>query len=210
VSGGRADWRNTTHDWSADVDHDHLERIRRDPRAYSPGGPTHLVLEVLAYAVDEAEYGESPAAIVTLHPDGSISVSDNGRGTDTRPDGDAPPVRKPVMSTQDLRFFESASAPVLSDGYARRGLSVVSALSTWLVHTNRRQDGSWTQRYELGRPVSDLVEIPDDGSTGTTVHFRPDPELVGTTVLDAGQLRGLVSPARLPGRLVVQVVPADR
>ena len=167
------------------------------------------MLEVLAYAVDEAEYGESPAAIVTLHPDGSISVSDNGRGTDTRPDGDGPLVRKPVMSTKDLRYFESASPPVLSDGFPRHGLSIVSALSTWLVHTNHRQNGSWTQRYEFGLPVSDLVETPDDGSTGTTVHFRPDPELVGPTVLDAGQLQGLVSPARLAGRLVVQVVSAD-
>jgi DNA gyrase subunit B len=52
-------------------------------------------------------------------------------------------------------------------------MSVVAALSEWLVHTNRRQDGSWTQRYEHGIPVTDLVPVADNGTTGTTVHFRP-------------------------------------
>jgi DNA gyrase subunit B len=47
-------WKNTTHDWSRDVDVAHLERIRHDPARFAPGGVTHLVLEVLAYAADEA------------------------------------------------------------------------------------------------------------------------------------------------------------
>ncbi|MFE3584908.1 hypothetical protein [Streptomyces vinaceus] len=52
-------------------------------------------------------------------------------------------------------------------------MSVVAALSEWLVHTNRRADGSWVQRYEHGVPVTGLTAVPDDGSTGTTVRFRP-------------------------------------
>lgn len=52
-------------------------------------------------------------------------------------------------------------------------MSVVAALSEWLVHTNRRRNGSWTQRYEHGIPVTGLEPVADDGTTGTVVHFRP-------------------------------------
>lgn len=50
-------------------------------------------------------------------------------------------------------------------------MSVVAALSEWLIHVNRRRNGAWTQRYEYGVPVIDLVQIDDDETTGTTVHF---------------------------------------
>src|SRR5690606_27939156 len=99
---------NTTHDWSASVDVGHLDAIGRDPATYAPGGATHLLLEVLAYAAEEAA----------------------GR-----------PIRKPVMATKDLRFFDTPSE-ILPDGFPRRGMSVVAALSDWLVHTNRRVEGS--------------------------------------------------------------------
>jgi len=62
----------------------------------------------------------------------------------------------------------------LPDGHVRRGMSVVAALSEWLIHTNRRTGGSWTQRYEHGVPTTDLTPVADDGTTGTTVHFQPD------------------------------------
>lgn len=168
-------WQNTTHDWSRDLDVDHLELIRRDPVTFAPGGVTHLVLEVLAYAADEAESrGGDGHAVVTIHADGSISVADNGRGTDTRVDDQGRTVKKPVMATKDLRFFDEPSVS-LPDGRPRRGMSVVAALSEWLVHTNRRLNGSWTQRYEHGIPVTDLTPIESDGTTGTTVHFLPGP-----------------------------------
>ncbi|OLZ57951.1 ATP-binding protein [Amycolatopsis keratiniphila subsp. nogabecina] len=174
---GVSEWRNTTHDWAGSVDLDHLARIRRSPGEFAPGGVAHLVLEVLAYAAEEAESTGDGHAVVTAHPDGSISVSDDGRGTATRADGHGGFVKKPVMSTKDLRFFDSPEAQKLPDGHPRRGVSVVAALSDWLVHTNRRRDGSWTQRYERGVPVTDLSPIADDGTTGTTVRFRPGEEI---------------------------------
>lgn len=168
-------WRNTTHDWDMEVDVDHLEGIRRDPTFDSRNRDLHLVLEVLAYPADEASDQGGGSALITLHPDGSISVADKGRGTDTRQDVHGRTIRKPVMATKDLRFFDSTDAPLLPDGQPRRGMSVVAALSTWLVHTNRRTHGSWTQRYERGIPVTELIPLPDNGTTGTTVHFLPDP-----------------------------------
>lgn len=137
----------------------------------------HLILEVVAYAADEAESGNGGHCRIILFPDGSVSVADDGRGTDTRRDEHGHIVRKPVMATKDLRFFDHPDAPSLPDTHVRRGMSVVAALSTWLVHTNRRLNGSWTQRYEHGVPTTDLQAIADDGTTGTTVHFLPDEPL---------------------------------
>ena len=84
------------------------------------------------------------------------------------------------MASKDLRFFDHPDVRLLPDGHPRRGMSVVAALSEWLVHTNRRRSGAWTQRYEHGVPVTDLEPIAGDGTTGTVVHFRPDGSLPAT------------------------------
>lgn len=166
------------------VDREHLELIRDRAGHYAATGVPHLVLEVLAYANDEAEsIGRRGKCTVTSHRDGSISVADDGRGTDTRRDEHGRIIRKPVMATKDLRFFEGRKA-VLPDGRARRGMSVVAALSTWLEHTNFRVEGGWTQRYEHGIPIADLAEVPAAANTGTTVWFRPDTELVSAAPVD--------------------------
>ena len=171
----RTSWENTTHDWAAAVDHEHLAQIQKQPATYASGGVEHLILEVLAYAAEEAESaGRAGCGIVTLHADSSVSVADDGRGTDTRVDSAGRVIEKPVMGTKDLRFFDDPEAETLPDGHARRGMSVVAALSEWLIHTNRRTGGSWTQRYEHGVPSTDLTPVADDGTTGTTVHFQPD------------------------------------
>jgi hypothetical protein len=117
-----------------------------------------------------------------VHANCSVSIADDGRGTDTRADDQGRMVKKPVMATKDLRFFGFPQAAVLPDGYPRRGMSVVTALSEWLVHTNRRCNGAWTQRYGRGIPVTGLMPIPGDGTTGTTVRFLPDAALVVATV----------------------------
>jgi len=188
-------WRNTTHDWASSVDAGHLAEIRRHPTRLAPGGAAHLILEVIAYAADEAQSPGAGRCVVTLHHDDAISVADNGRGTDTRYDDQGQPIKKPVMATKDLRYFEFPDAQRLPDGHPRRGMSVVAALSEWLVHTNHRHDGAWTQRYEHGIPATDLVPVPvpGDDTTGTTVHFLPQaalstsglrsvPELIQLTV----------------------------
>lgn len=188
----RASWRNTTHDWAGTVDLDHLSDIRRHPAVFAPGGTLHLILEVVAYAADEAECGGGGHCRVTLHPDGSVSVADDGRGTDTRLDEHGQVVRKPVMATKDLRFFDFPEARTLPDGHPRRGMSAVAALSDWLVHTNRRRNGSWTQRYERGVPVTGLEPVADDGTTGTVVHFHPG-ELVAPTGRSARDIARLAT-----------------
>ncbi|MFD4240253.1 ATP-binding protein [Streptomyces sp. NPDC058525] len=187
----RASWVNTTHDWSGVVDAEHLAGIRRSPAEFSPGGAWHLVLEVLAYAADEASGQGGGNCLVVLHPDGSVSVRDDGRGTDTRVDEHGRNVKKPVMATKDLRFFDFPEAEALPDGHPRRGMSVVAALSEWLVHTNRRLNGAWTQRYEHGVPVTGLEPAETDGTTGTLVHFRTDASVGSTAGPAAADLAAL-------------------
>ncbi|RIK13465.1 MAG: ATP-binding protein [Acidobacteria bacterium] len=171
--GERSSWRTTTHDWSEDLDEEHLVGVReRLGRGASAGGLRHLVLEVLAYADEEAEsLGRKGTAAVTHHGDGSITVADDGRGTDTRTDGDGRVVRKPVMATPDVRFRDEASAPRLPDGLPRRGMSTVAALSSRLVHQNHRRDGSWSQTYRRGIPDDDLAAVEPRETTGTSVTF---------------------------------------
>lgn len=85
MPGDPGGWTSTTHDWSSTVDLDHLAWIRSNPDRYCPHGAIHLLLEVLAYADDEArEQDRIGVCQVGLHPDGSVSVADDGRGTDTR------------------------------------------------------------------------------------------------------------------------------
>ena len=186
-------WRNTTHDWASTVDAEHLAVVRRHPALFSPGGSLHLILEVIAYPADEAEGATSGRCVVTMHGDGSVSVSDNGRGTDTRYDDHGQPIRKPVMATKDLRFFDFPEAQLLPDDHPRRGMSVVAALSPWLIHTNRRRNGAWTQCYEHGIPVTDMASIDDDETTGTTVHFLPDEALRAAKAVPAAELRQLTA-----------------
>lgn len=172
---GRETWTVTTHDWSADLDREHLAAIRDRAGLYGAGGTRHLILEVLAYADEEAEaLGRVGRAVVTTWADGSVSVADDGRGTDTRVDEHGRVIRKPVMATKDVRFFDAADAPPLPDGLPRRGMSTVAALSTVLVHENHRTDGAWSQTYRHGVPDGELRPVDERGTSGTTVTFRPD------------------------------------
>ena len=168
-------WRATTHDWSVEVDRAHLDAIRSQKDLYGAGGARHLILEVLAYASDEAEHlGRVGIARVLVRPTGNVTVADDGRGTDTRTDSDGRIVRKPVMATRDLRYFEVVDGPLLPDGLPRRGMSLVAALSAELVHENHRIDGAWSQTYRYGIPDDQLQPLRMNGPSGTSVTFRSD------------------------------------
>ncbi|OFE18866.1 hypothetical protein BA895_01455 [Humibacillus sp. DSM 29435] len=176
----RSSWTTTTtHDWRSDVDPEHLADVRR--RLGQPGaagGRRHLILEVLAYASDEAHsQSRTGHATVILHADGRVTVDDDGRGTDTRRDSDGRIVRKPVMATADVRFADPAGSPLLPDGLPRRGMSTVAALSSELIHDNHRNDGSWSQTYRRGIPDEELTPLEPRARSGTSVTFRT--EIIG-------------------------------
>lgn len=179
-------------DGASPVDTEHLAQIRQISTEFAPTGVLHLILEVLAYPVDEA--GENlvdARCVVTLHADQSVSITDNGSGTDPRYDGTGNSSKKPVMALKDPRFFDSPGTELLSDGFSRRGISVVTALSDWLIHTKRPSNHAWTQRYVDGAPVTDQIEVVADGTTGTTVQFLPIESLREGFPVDADHLREL-------------------
>lgn len=134
----------------------------------------HLVLEAVAHAADEAEAKGEGRCTVTLHADGSVSVADDGRGTDTRFDAHGRPVKKPVVATKDLRFFDHPDAQLLPDGHPRRGMSVVAALTEWLVF----RPTSPCARQSSRRPPSSLRRH----------EHRPDIDRQGPVHLIGGDL----------------------
>lgn len=152
------------------------------------------MLEVLAYALDEAAEGTTRSIDVVSHEDGSVSVVDDGRGTDARQDVDGTWVVKPVMATRDLRFFDVPGAPLLPDGLPRSGMSVVTTLSSWLVHTSVRAGRAWSARYERGVPDGRPTAVAVGGRSGTTVRFRPDPDVFGGDTVDLELLRVRLAP----------------
>jgi len=194
----------TTHDWASPLDVDHLDTIRREQRRFAVGGVTHLALEVLAYALDEAAEGTTRRVIIRCCADGSVLITDDGRGTDTRAADDGVMMVKPIMATADLRFFDVPSPPVLPDGQPRCGMSVVAALSSWVEHTNVRANGAWVARYERGWPVGVPRTLPPGRPTGTTVHLRPDPEVFGDARVDVGALERLVESIDTPASIAVR------
>ncbi len=184
----------TTHEWLTEADAEHIAGIRADPERYARGGVAHLLLEVVAHPVDEMTWGTTDRVRVTLHADGSISVEDNGRGTNVFFDESGQVVVKPIMATRDLRFFELPDAPLLPDGLPRCGMSVVAAMSEWLVHTNRRVEGAWSRRYEFGLTESGLTELSAEEQgegTGTIVRFRPDRAAFGDAKLSVQEVESL-------------------
>lgn len=161
-------WATHTHVWATRVDHAHLDAVRASHSALSV---EDLILEVVAYADEEAATRGVTGNVAISISDDQVSVDDDGRGTDTRFADDGRVIRKPVMSTQDVRFFGRVDAPLLPNGEPRRGMSVVSALSETLTHENHRTSGSWIQNYSFGVPDEELRDVPYRGSTGTLVSF---------------------------------------
>ncbi len=165
-----------------------LEAVRKRPGMYigstGPRGLHHLVYEVVDNSVDEAIAGHADRVSVTLHPDNSVTVVDDGRGI---PVEKHPKLRKPaaevVLTTLHAggKFGDGGGYKV-SGGLHGVGVSVVNALSETL-HLEVWRDGAvWEQEYERGKPVSKFKKGRAVKSTGTTITFKPDMEIFGEEI----------------------------
>ncbi|MCG8150690.1 DNA topoisomerase (ATP-hydrolyzing) subunit B [Pimelobacter simplex] len=166
-----------------------LEAVRKRPGMYigSTGerGLHHLIWEIVDNAVDEALAGYCDTIKVTLNPDGSVSVSDNGRGipTDTAPGQELPAATLALTVLHAGGKFGGGGYKV-SGGLHGVGSSVVNALSTKLRLEIKNRGYLWEQDFSLGVPDFDLRQVRplEDGErTGTTVTWFASPEIFETT-----------------------------
>jgi DNA gyrase subunit B len=160
-----------------------LEAVRKRPGMYigSTGlrGLHHLVYEIVDNAVDEALAGYCSSVDVTIHPDNSVTVVDDGRGIPVAVmEKEQRPAVEVVLTVLHAggKFGDGGGYKV-SGGLHGVGLSVVNALSESLIVEVRRDDHVWTQEYDRGVPRYDLREGERSQETGTTISFLPDAEI---------------------------------
>ena len=155
------------------------EAVRRRPAMYigdtSVRGLHHLVYEVVDNSVDEALVGYCDSIGVTVRPDNSISVVDNGRGipVDMHKTEKKPAVEVALTTLHAGGKFDHRVYKV-SGGLHGVGVSVVNALSEWLEVEVKRDGKVYHQRYERGKTVSKLTVIGKSTNPGTKVTFKPD------------------------------------
>jgi DNA gyrase subunit B len=159
-----------------------LEGVRRRPSMYigSTGarGLHHLVYEVVDNSIDEALAGVCDRIEVTLNPDGSVTVDDNGRGipVDMHEEQNKPALEV-VMTMLHAGGKFGGSGYKVSGGLHGVGVSVVNALSEWMEVEVYRDGRIHRQRYSRGDAVGEVQVAGETDRTGTRTRFMPDPEV---------------------------------
>ena len=173
-----------------------LEAVRKRPGMYigstSERGLHHLVYEIVDNAVDEALAGFCTHIQVTINPDNSITVVDDGRGIPTGINSKAGiPAVEVVFTVLHAGGKFGGGGYKVSGGLHGVGASVVNALSNWVEVEIKREGKIFKQRYERGKTMYPLKEIgtcaPEE--TGTKVTFLPDDTIFETTVFDFKTLK---------------------
>ncbi|MFN7985939.1 MAG: DNA topoisomerase IV subunit B [Thermoanaerobaculia bacterium] len=174
-----------------------LEPVRKRPGMYIGGvdsrGLHHLVWEIVDNAVDEVINGYASRIEVRLGADArEVEVYDNGRGipVDVHPKYKRSALELILTTLHAGGKFEQGNY-VHSGGLHGVGSSVVCALSSEMVVNVRRDGNEWRQTYAQGRATSKVAKVSTEKvrGSGTTVRFRPDPEIFGKLAFDADEIR---------------------
>jgi len=173
-----------------------LEPVKRRPGMYTDTArPNHLVAEVVDNAVDEALAGYAKSIDVVLHEDGSVEVSDDGRGmpVDPHPEHKLPGVEL-ILTRLHAGGKFSGKNYRFSGGLHGVGVSVVNALSSQLVCRIKRNGHEHEIRFSNGETASALTVVGDVGqrNTGTRVHFWPDPGYFDSVNISRPRLKHLL------------------
>jgi len=170
-----------------------LEAVRKRPGMYigdtTPRGLHHLIYEIVANSVDEALAGRCDQITVTVFPDQSVRVEDNGVGI---PVGIHPQMGIPTIEVVHTQLHAGGKfgggAYSISGGLHGVGASVVNALSEWMDVVVNRGGNSYKIRFERGETVSPLEVIGQTVKTGTITTFKPDPEIFPIQDIDFSHL----------------------
>ncbi|NLY77132.1 MAG: DNA topoisomerase (ATP-hydrolyzing) subunit B [Tissierellia bacterium] len=171
-----------------------LEPVRKRPGMYigstGPKGLHHLVYEVVDNSIDEALAGVCDTINVIINEDNSITVEDNGSGipVEVHPQTGKTTVET-VLTVLHAGGKFNNSAYKVSGGLHGVGVSVVNALSEWLIAKVKRDGHEYIQRFERGTPVTELETIGQASDTGTTISFKPDKEIFDEIEFDYATLQ---------------------
>ncbi|NEX14668.1 MAG: DNA topoisomerase (ATP-hydrolyzing) subunit B [Prosthecochloris sp.] len=165
---------------------DGIEHVRKRPAMYigdlHSRGLHHLIYEIVDNSIDETLAGYNESIELSLNPDGSVTVTDNGRGIPV----DIHPQKKKsalelVMTLIGAGGKFDKGAYKVSGGLHGVGASVVNALSEWCEVEVYREGKIWFQRYHKGIPQRDVEVIGESTKTGTKTTFMPDPDIFKIT-----------------------------
>ncbi len=164
-----------------------LEAVRKRPGMYigstSESGLHHLVYEIVDNSIDEALAGHCTDITVTINPGNTITVTDNGRGipVDVQPQTGKPALEVVFTILHAGGKFGGGGYKV-SGGLHGVGASVVNALSEWLEVQVHKNGQIYEMKFSRGKITQEMKIVGRTDHTGTTVTFKPDPEMFDTLV----------------------------